>query len=199
MSKKRRSSKLRSAAPAPSIRREGTGKLAVELSKLNQLLKEERVEKALAKSRELIAGHPEHAGVAKLHGWALLKQEAFAEAQPYFELALIQTPNDPALTLALARCLLAAEEPKKALTLIERVLATQPKRVDALSLRGSAQRALQRISEAIESYRQALEIDPGHLSTHLNLAHLTRYQPGDKVYEALKKRYEDPAESPRVS
>ncbi|PMR74057.1 tetratricopeptide repeat protein [Billgrantia endophytica] len=201
MSKKRRasrprSSKLRSVAPVPGARRHAGGELGAALSALNQLLKEERVEEALARSRELIAEHPEHPGVAQLHGWALLKQEAFAEARPYFEMALAKAPDDPSLLTAQARCLMAGEAPEEALALLERVLARDSRRVDALSLRGGVYRALQRIPEAIESYRQVLAINPGHLATHVNLSHLIRYQPGDSAFDALKAHYNDPATKP---
>nr|WP_244964810.1 sulfotransferase [Halomonas kenyensis] len=52
---------------------------------------------------------------------------------------------------------------------------------------------LQRIPEAIESYRQALAIDPSHLATHVNLSHLICYQPGDSAFKALEALYTAPS------
>jgi tetratricopeptide (TPR) repeat protein len=87
-------------------------------------------------------------------------------------------PDNPAVPFmleALARGLLAAGRPDRAVLCLDRWLARTPLAADqaqALAWRGEALEQLGRGPEAIADYRRALEIDPNHATTRFRLAGL---------------------------
>jgi putative PEP-CTERM system TPR-repeat lipoprotein len=81
-------------------------------------------------------------------------------------------PESPQPQIALARVLLSTREAAKAETVIDQVLAKNPRSADALSVKGQILAVRGAWDDAMHKFNEALEIDPKNLQAHLGRANL---------------------------
>jgi Flp pilus assembly protein TadD len=79
-------------------------------------------------------------------------------------------PSDSRLTATLGRLLVVADFPADGLATFEEGLARDPNSVPLLIGQGVALDAMSRHDEAQDSYRKALQLDPGNAAARKNLA-----------------------------
>ncbi len=79
-----------------------------------------------------------------------------------------QNPKDPGAALKLANYLYDQRQYDKSIEWYQRVLALDPKNVNARTDMGTAYFYTGRAQDALEEYRQSLQIDPKHEPTLLN-------------------------------
>jgi putative PEP-CTERM system TPR-repeat lipoprotein len=100
------------------------------------------------------------------HAQTELKQ--YAEARTQYLLAGTVQPTDA--KLGLARVAAAENERKTAYQLIDEVLASAPKHVDAWVAKGDLLRGDAKQEEALKAYQQATALNPNHVVARVSLA-----------------------------
>ncbi len=113
----------------------------------------ELVEQRLAENPQDLEAHGWR---ARILGWMGRLPEAEAEYRRVLESA----PNDTDVLLGLANVLAREQRFTEALALLDRAQGLEPRRGDALTLRGRVLRSLGRLDEARGAYRAALTLDP---------------------------------------
>jgi tetratricopeptide (TPR) repeat protein len=106
-----------------------------------------------------------------LRGPQYLASEDYSRGIKDFEARLSSDPNDPEINYYLGRFYLAREEPEKALEHLKIASARDPKNADIHYWLGVAQWAVMDFDAEYRSYRQALEIDAGHIPARLYMGH----------------------------
>jgi len=99
-----------------------------------------------------------------------LEQGEAQPAETAWQKAIQVNPDDPAPRQALLRFLIGQNRLDEAFALTEASLRYTPKDVNLLMDRGLLSQRRGQPDQAIESWKRALEIDPGHSSAHLYLA-----------------------------
>jgi tetratricopeptide (TPR) repeat protein len=93
------------------------------------------------------------------------------QAAHYFEKALRQDPDDPALNFYLGRCLLVLHQPQQALHGLEKAAALAPQEADYHFWLGVGYWANLDLDKEIGSYLKALQCDPRHVQARVYLGH----------------------------
>jgi len=106
----------------------------------------------------------------------LLNDLATAESE--YRRVLADTPQDPALWAAYAETLLAWSKPAEALERAAPELESLPPTGASLAVLGDIYRGLGNLEEARETYRDALDVEPGNVRATLGLA-MTAAMRGD--------------------
>ncbi len=99
-----------------------------------------------------------------------LEQGQAQPAEAAWQKAILVSPSDPAPRQALLRFLIGQNRLDEAFDLTEASLRYTPKDVNLLMDRGLLAQRRGHPDLAVESWNQALAIDPGHASAHLYLA-----------------------------
>jgi tetratricopeptide (TPR) repeat protein len=99
-----------------------------------------------------------------------LKQGQMQAAESALQAGVRVNPADPAPRQALLRFLIAQKRFDEAFALTDASLKVAPNDVSLLVDRGLLAQHRGHPDQAVESWRRALEIDPGHASAHLYLA-----------------------------
>ena len=166
-----------------------------------------------AASRMRVAAVAESQGqmdvALSMYGAAATREPDNAQAQLRFAAALVRTgnrtqaeqilaaaverrPNDGALVLQLGRMRLRSGQAGEALTLFDRILASNSRSVEALDGRGVALDLIGRHPEAQESYRRAQALAPNSIAiaNNLGLSLLLDNRPDEAraVLEPLARR-----------
>jgi tetratricopeptide (TPR) repeat protein len=125
-----------------------------------------------------------HQPVSELHAKARIaaRRGLLAEAIPLFEKAVTATPDSPDVLGELGYWLTVADQPEKALPILEKADRLQPSAQSALRL-GNVRRDLADPQGAEREYRRALELQPSMNPARVALGNLLRRR-GD-VKEAV--------------
>src|SRR5579883_2918012 len=126
--------------------------------------------------------------------WALGMAAAglhdYAKAQALLQDAIRLDPKAAAPKIGLAR-LLAANNPAQADTLLDEVLAADPRSVEALQVKGEIARAKGDIAGAMNDFDRALSIDPNNIPVRLSRANLNlaqaKYSAADQDLDPVLK------------
>ncbi len=127
-----------------------------------------RVDRAEAIYRGVLQHEPNQPNALYLYGLLKLRDGRAAEAADLLH-AAAHHRNDPEVRLHLARAHIAADNPAAALVAVDQALAAGAPRAEALYLCGTAQNALRRSLDAVESLSESIRIDPCHAAAQLNL------------------------------
>jgi len=114
---------------------------------------------------------------------ALRLEERHAEAVREWRAALKLAPGDAALQLELARSLMANQEHKAALEVLDELVQSRPAWAEVHRLRGVALLSLQQAAEAVAPLEKAVRLDPG--STAARAALGRAYLQTDRPAEAI--------------
>ena len=118
------------------------------------------------------AGHTGLPEAARLLGELLLAQNRIPAAIAAFDKAVAAGSRTPALETAAARAELRAGETDPAEARLARVVAADPTNYGARLLLGVAQQMKGSYSEAADSYRKTLDINPSNVPALYNLAYV---------------------------
>ena len=110
----------------------------------------------------------------------------FGDAIADIKLLLHSDPKNEEYRLQLAMYLVADKRPRKAIEILDNVVADNEKSVDALRSRGDALLSVGKHAEAIADYEKALAIDPKDTGVLNNLAWVLATSTEDKVRDAKK-------------
>lgn len=142
----------------------------------NALLKQGRVQDALADFRAALALQPARFEAHANLGLALCALRRFTDAEVHLRRALELRPEQLPLQQALARALSAQSRFADAADAYARMLELAPDHVDAMVERAGALRRLERFDEATALYQRALELAPHNAAAHYGLGHCLREQ-----------------------
>ncbi|KAF0224994.1 MAG: hypothetical protein FD176_803 [Rhodospirillaceae bacterium] len=98
--------------------------------------------------------------------------------------ALLLSPGNPDILLDHAVLLAQVHHYAEAVEVLSKVLRTQPNRVEALTLRGTAFRFIDNIPGAADDIHQALKLDPDYPDALLERGILARLRGDDKAARA---------------
>jgi Flp pilus assembly protein TadD len=115
------------------------------------------------------SNHPENVWGHYMAGLSAWKAGVLAQAETSFEHALAIDASHVKTLINLGRVMLDQGRPEDAMTHIERALEVEPESVDGFRLRGRANEELGDSDGAIESYRQAIILDPNDAWSMNNL------------------------------
>ena len=120
---------------------------------------------------------------------AQARQNAFDRAIATLNQGIDRLPDSEVLLVRLGHTYLVSGKPVEALTLMDRVLALDPRNVDALTVRAGILDATGRKEEARASYERALAIEPEsrflRMSLASNLATAGKLEEALPLYEGL--------------
>lgn len=165
------------------------------------LLRLERTDEAAIWLHKYLVAHPEKTGMRMLYAKVLLRQKKNTEAMRQYQLISDRHPNDPPILLLLAEMYMSTDQPEKAEPLLEQVLAEDQSSYPGHILMARLCQMQERIDEAVEHYRMALERNwSSELQMELGELYITngRYDEAVALYEALIERDEQ-NESARVA
>lgn len=138
------------------------------------------------------AREPDNAQAQSRLATALLRSGNRNQAEQVLTAAVQRLPNDRMLMVQLGRMQLGSGKAGDALTLFDRVLASDQRNVDALDGRGVALDLIGRHPEAQESYRRAQALSPNSIAiaNNLGLSLLLDNRPDEAraVLEPLARR-----------
>ena len=97
-------------------------------------------------------------------------------------------PDDAAVQLDASRALLRVEQYEDARTRAERVLARDPRNVDALILRAHATAGLKDFDAALEAIEEAIALDPSRSASYVRLGSLGTVMGREAIAEAAYKQ-----------
>jgi putative PEP-CTERM system TPR-repeat lipoprotein len=130
---------------------------------------ERRGDEAQKQLTDILAQQPANKAALEALTQLLLQDGKTGQAIVALEHAHDAAPGDAELTATLANLYLRTNNPQKVLALTEQ---SQPPDAAVIAARARAQMALGHPSEARDSYRQALALDPGAIVLRLELAGL---------------------------
>lgn len=110
--------------------------------------------------QRLSTNHPQWPDIAALLGKTYLHTGRLEDARLELKRALTLNPDMPSVRLDLARVYLDMEDPARALTETDSILASNKRFADAFFCRGEALRALGKEELAIEAYQESISINP---------------------------------------
>ncbi len=113
-------------------------------------------------------------------------EKRFGEAILDVKKLLHSDPKNEEYRLQLAMLLVADKRPRKALEILDNVVADNEKNADALRSRGDALLSVGKHAEAVVDYEKALKIDPKDTGVLNNLAWVLATSTDDKVRDAKK-------------
>jgi len=120
---------------------------------------------------------------------AQARQNAFDRAIASLALGIERLPDSETLLVRLGHTYLVSGKPGEALAAMDRVLALNPRSVDALTVRAGILDAAGREDEARQGYERALEIEPEsrflRMSLASNLGTAGKLEEAAAVYEGL--------------
>jgi tetratricopeptide (TPR) repeat protein len=195
-------STLKAGDYAEGLRRlkalEPSGTNAAELhALLAQAFEDERDHNAaIDEYRKSLTANPAQPGVHAAAGEALLQAGRAAEAADEFRASLKLRPDDPATKYHLAFALVEAQHKDEAMTLLNQVIAQDPKYADAYYELGKLQLEHGDTKSAISSLEAGIKLSPESDYIHYQLAMAyrrdSRASDADrelKLYQALKDRH----------
>lgn len=123
---------------------------------------------------------------------ALYEQRQYPLAVARFEQARVVCPESPAVLLGLAQTQFMALRLDDAMKTLDATLASSPRMVEALKLKGDIQYLIGREYDAVHTFEAALEIDPAHEATMYALGRvyyqLNRFPAAQKLFTAIVER-----------
>jgi tetratricopeptide (TPR) repeat protein len=108
--------------------------------------------------------------IENLLGWCYEGQADFVRAVAAMDKAIEEDPANESNYLDVGRILLEAHRPKGALEAAKRALSLAPDSARAYGLKGLAESELSQPIDAVQSYLQAVKLDPGDSKALLGLA-----------------------------
>ena len=120
---------------------------------------------------------PDNARVHRMLGHTLLRLERPDRAVAEYRRAIAIAPDDVTSRVGLATALAALDQPDQAVKEIQRALQRDQRNADLYYFLGSYCERANRRDEAVDAYRRAVAIDPGHRRASEALAALLRQSP----------------------
>jgi tetratricopeptide (TPR) repeat protein len=124
---------------------------------------------------------------------AILLRSRIAASEKRFAAAIIDVkkllhsdPKNEEYRLQLAMYLMADKRPRKAIEILDNVIADNEKNADALRSRGDALLSVGKHADAVADYEKALKIEPKDTGVLNNLAWVLATSKDDKVRDAKK-------------
>ncbi|MFZ2958069.1 MAG: cyclic nucleotide-binding domain-containing protein [Candidatus Ozemobacteraceae bacterium] len=130
------------------------------------------LQKAFAMLDEKISLHPEYPDLYKDYGELLLHKGSFAEAEAKFRESLVHNPKYDEAQIRLAEAL---GHQGKFLEAIEQLLSVREKNAPTFFLLGNYFRAINRLDEALDSFRLVMRTNPAYRDTARLFAELEEY------------------------
>lgn len=159
-------------------------KHAPALSQLAHIyLNNNEEQKAIYYYQKRLAIQPNHAETHNDIGLALFKECRFEEARKHFEKTLSINSDHPNANYHLATTYLKLENPQQALMHYLRQLEKQPHLESYYNI-GILLMNKEHHKDALSYFKQALELDPGNLKIHLNMAAI--YLKIHRIQEAIE-------------
>jgi len=124
----------------------------------------------LATLQPLVAADRATSEIENLLGWCYEGQGDFARAVAAMDKAIEEDPSNESNYLDVGRMLLEAHRPKGALEAAETALSVAPDSARAYGLKGLAESELSQPIDAVQSYLQAVKLDPNSSKALLGLA-----------------------------
>jgi tetratricopeptide (TPR) repeat protein len=165
----------------PELRR------AKHMGRGNEYLAAGKLDKALVEYRNVLQLAPGDITARIMIGHVAEKQGNIREAFGDYQAAIDLDPGNALARASLARIYVFADEPQRALELIESALMQFPNDVELLTVRGAARAELLDMSEAFEDAQRAVQLAPKDENAIALLASLyQRSGAGDKAVELLR-------------
>lgn len=124
----------------------------------------------------------------------LLKMQKFEQAHEQTQMLLERHPENLAFRSLLANAAAGIGDHHNAIGLYNEVLEKSPRQVQLYVMRGHAEKTVGDLDAAVESYRSAYQLNPGHGDAYWSLANTKRYRFTDQEVEQMAK-YEDADET----
>jgi superkiller protein 3 len=118
----------------------------------------------------LVQSGQANANAYELLGWTYQQQDHLDEMMKAFETAINMEPGQESHFLELGQALLEKRNSETALEVAKEAVRRFPTSSRAASLKGSAELHMSRLTEALESYKKAVELDPKDPKAMLGLA-----------------------------
>ncbi|MDG6226078.1 MAG: tetratricopeptide repeat protein [Candidatus Thermoplasmatota archaeon] len=129
-------------------------------------------------------------------GLKLHKAGDLKGAEWFYTQALAYDPNHFEVHLNYGDLLRKTDRPRAAELEYKKASIMDPERGEPYAALGALHHAARNYEDAESFYRKALEIQPGDMNTHLNLAQLlmdtVRFTEAKKIYSNLQHRVTDP-------
>lgn len=126
----------------------------------NALISLSRFDEALALCQQALEIKPEHVPALRNQGVALTRLFRYTEAIQSFDQALHLSPEQTELYILCASALCELKAYPEAIAMADRLLDSHPGHAMAWFSRGSSLTRAKRYSEAVQSYAQAMSLDP---------------------------------------
>jgi tetratricopeptide (TPR) repeat protein len=157
--------------------------------------REGRLEEAERLYRRVLRHNPNHVDALRLLAMLSLTAQREADAETLLLKAVTVAPDFLAAWLELGKLRNDLDRYAEALECFDRVLAIDPKNVQAQFLRAQALAQAAFTPEAIDTYRKCLAIRPDHIGARLGLGHVLKavgqYQAAvDSYRECIRQRPE---------
>ncbi len=118
----------------------------------------------------------------------MIRQGRSEEALPLIERLLAAEPGNGAYAVLKVLALQLAERHTEGLAIITQLLADHPDDADLWLLAGNQQRYIGQSSEAVNSYRRAIELRPGHGMAYWALSNFETFRFGPAEIEDMQRR-----------
>jgi cytochrome c-type biogenesis protein CcmH/NrfG len=124
---------------------------------------------------------------ARIGAELLLRLEHYAQAQEIYE-AVVAAKTLPWAKLGVARAQLDSDEPVKAMSTLENLIAEDPNYADAYDVLGRAQFELGHFDRAMDTYKMACDLTPHSITRLQNLGMMSFYCGEHKQAEKMLGR-----------
>ena len=136
------------------------------------LMRQGRVDEAVAKLHEVLAAHPGHKEIRLNLAQALARSGDLAGSEKIYRELVSEAPEHLEFHQDLAICLSQSGDLEGALAAIKVGLAIKPDWVEGLTARGRYLFGLGRVDEAQAVLEEALQLNPRHSDAHFNLGRI---------------------------
>lgn len=137
------------------------------------LVKEGKIDQAIASANAILADHPKHTGALNVLGLALYKSGDLPGAMVPLKKALEIDSKHPEVHFNLGNVYVAMNRPKEAETEFAAAVEAQDKFVLARYNLGKLYEESARMDQAMAQYRRVVDLDPQFVYAHMDLGRLS--------------------------
>ena len=149
---------------------------------------------AINSYRETLSLNPDHVGALNNLGRLLESQNQTPEAISILEKAYALAPRDASIMTNLANSRLQSGQPQAASGLLDRAIEADPNLAVAYNSRGIARHILGTNTEAIDDFRQAVNLQHDFAEAHENLTQVLMYVGNyDEAWREYEWRWKNPS------
>nr|MBF0222720.1 tetratricopeptide repeat protein [Desulfobulbaceae bacterium] len=128
-----------------------------------------KINEQIESYRLILSVSPKNIFALKEIARTLVENNLFADALPYIQTALEISTNTPELHYALSLVYANLHQPEQEIQQIQKAIDKERDCADLHFFLGNAFNKTGETNKAIETYKQSIKIDPGHLNSQVNL------------------------------